>query len=413
MDILTTETPDVLILGGGVAGSGLGISLARSGLEVTIVERAPVFRDRIRGESVHPWGVKEMRQVGLLDVALEKAGGRLLPFWTKYSDREAGDPYRWTDDFPDLPGSLSVRHEKLQQAQLEEADAAGATVLRPASVTEISWTGRHPEVHIATESGRLSVRARLLVGADGAHSLTRRFLGGIAVTDLPHHAIGGTLLSGINLPDQSAHQAFFDGGFAMIFPQQGQTSRVYYVCSSEVAQEMQVSDTPVLLLDRLADALPDGVLDHATVAGPTGFFPTSETLSTVTYGSSTVLVGDAAATNDPSQGHGLSLIYRDIRDLTDRLIHTRDWSDVPEQFAWQRTQDHGVLRAHAQWVAPLSTGTGPDAERLKEQVALAREQDPTAGGFAAIFATGPAGLTADEAARRHFLGEDLQTALTR
>lgn len=410
MDATLPDSLDVLIIGGGVAGGGLATTLARAGYGVVVVERAPVFLDRIRGETVHPWGVRELQRAGLLDTALARAAGRILPFWTKYHGTEAGDPYRWIDDFPDITGSLSVQHANLQQALLDEAEAAGATILRPATITDITWHDERPEIVVTSGSTTTTFRPKLLVGADGTQSRTRRFLGGIGVTDLPHHAIGGTLLGGVNLPQDSAHQAYFEGGFTMLFPQEGGTSRVYYVCSTETAQALQKADEPESLVARLGEALPDHAVSHVTGAGPTGFFPNSETLATVTHGPATVLIGDAAGSNDPSQGHGLSLVSRDIRDLTERLVDTQDWTTVPEQFAQQRHHDHGVLRAHAQWVAPLSTGTDPASAQMREQVARAREQDPTAGGFAAIFATGPAGLTADEQARRHFLGQDLQTA---
>nr|MDP9471953.1 hypothetical protein [Chloroflexota bacterium] len=62
------------------------------------------------------------------------------------------------------------------------------------------------------------------------------------------------------------------------------------------------------------------------------------------------------------------------------------------------------------WAAQLTTETGPEADARRERVARAREQDPTAGGFAAIFAAGPEGLVADEAARRRFFGEEAMGA---
>lgn len=398
---------DIAIIGGGVAGSGLAIPLARAGFGVTMIERSPVFRDRIRGESIHPWGVREMDKVDLLDVAIQKADARILPFWTKYEDSEAGDPYRWTDDFPDVLGELSVSHPRLQDALLDEAIAAGATVLRPASVSSIHWCGAQPEIEVVHHDQITSLCPRLLVGADGDHSFVRRALGGSGVTDTPQHAIGGALMRGFDLPADSAHQALFDDGFAMVFPQSCGASRVYYVCPSSEADQIRSAGLIPTLGERLQAVFPDGVLANLESVGPAGFFSNSETLATVTHGPSSVLIGDAAGSNDPSQGHGLSLVFRDIRDLTERLRETSDWSMVPEAFAAARTRDHGVLRAHAQWVAPLVTGSGPDIDELRDHVARARELDPSAGGFAGIFATGPVGLVADEAARQRFYGLDV------
>lgn len=401
----TCDRPDILIIGGGVAGSGLATVLARAGLGVTVIERAREFRDRIRGESVHPWGAVEMRRAGLLDLAVDRAAAVVLPLWTRYADAEPGDPYRWSDDFPDAPGEVSVHHPALQDALIAAATHAGAEVLRPASVLDIDWPDGRPEVTVEADGRLATITPRLLVGADGSHSATRRALGGTTITDLPHHAIGGSLLHGIDLPADSAHQTMFAGGFAMVFPQRNGVSRVYYICTSEEAEAMRSADQPDALIERLAEVLPEGAVDRASAAGPTGFFPNSETLATVDHGPATVLIGDAAASNDPSQGHGLSLAFRDIRDLAERLTE-HDWDDIPAAFAETRRRDHGVLRAHAQWVAPLSVGIGPKVDALRERVARSREADPSAGGFAGIFATGPVGLIADDAARRHFLGED-------
>ena len=56
---------DVVIVGGGIAGSSLAGILARAGLEVAVVEREAKFRDRVRGEFTWPWGVREAERAGL------------------------------------------------------------------------------------------------------------------------------------------------------------------------------------------------------------------------------------------------------------------------------------------------------------------------------------------------------------
>ncbi|HEV2127000.1 MAG TPA: NAD(P)/FAD-dependent oxidoreductase, partial [Thermomicrobiales bacterium] len=358
--------PDVLVIGGGIAGCGLASVLARAGMSVIVVERTTRFIDRIRGEFAHPWGVRELERVNLLDVATARAGGRILPYWTKYTDGVPGEPYRWSDDFPDVPGSLSVSHPALQQALIDHAAEQGAAVLRPAALDEITWEGDQPVVRVHADDTWHEVRPRLVVGADGTHSLVRRQLGGTGITDEPHHAIGGALVAGIDLPADSAHQAYFAGGFAMVFPQGDDISRVYYVCSTEEAAVLQLADQPKALLDRLRDILPsEATRSMAGTESPVGFFPNAETLATVTHGPATVLIGDATGSNDPSQGHGLSLVFRDIHDLSNRLARESDWSVIPSTFAAERARVHGVLRAHAHWVEPLSTETGPHIDAMR------------------------------------------------
>jgi menaquinone-9 beta-reductase len=48
---------DVVVVGGGIAGSSLGAALARAGLAVLVVEREARFRDRVRGDGMFPWGL--------------------------------------------------------------------------------------------------------------------------------------------------------------------------------------------------------------------------------------------------------------------------------------------------------------------------------------------------------------------
>jgi 2-polyprenyl-6-methoxyphenol hydroxylase-like FAD-dependent oxidoreductase len=53
----TNPSFDVIVVGGGIAGSALASVLARAGLGVLVVEREERFRDRIRGEGTWSWGV--------------------------------------------------------------------------------------------------------------------------------------------------------------------------------------------------------------------------------------------------------------------------------------------------------------------------------------------------------------------
>ena len=64
------ETPEILIVGAGVAGAAMAIVLARCGHSVLILEKSETHVDRVRGESITPWGVDEARRIGVLDVLL-------------------------------------------------------------------------------------------------------------------------------------------------------------------------------------------------------------------------------------------------------------------------------------------------------------------------------------------------------
>ena len=58
------QSTDVVIVGAGIGGSALAKALADDGLDVLVLEQSEVYEDRVRGESMVPWGVAEARDVG-------------------------------------------------------------------------------------------------------------------------------------------------------------------------------------------------------------------------------------------------------------------------------------------------------------------------------------------------------------
>ncbi len=400
---------DVAIIGGGVSGSALAVTLRRAGMDVALIEREPSFRDRIRGEAIHPWGVREVDALDLRDV-LNDAGALELPYWTTYRDRVPSKPYAWTTDVPDSPPEISVGHPRLQETLFRAAEASGVHAFRPATATptriDDGWM-----LAIERDGDETTVTARLLVGADGRNSSTRKLINAVAPRDPVHHQFGGLLLTGVDLPRDSAHQGYFDGGFAMVFPQTNGTFRAYLAGPNALHRELLGPGAMQQFIDRVAACFPEGAFANAKPVGPMGFFPNADVPVDPIAGDDLVLIGDAAGANDPTQGQGLSLVFRDVRTLRDLLVE--DITTAPLRFAEARRAYYHVLRTHAAWSAPLLTETGETADALREQVKRARELDPAAEGYGMLFALGPDGLPTEDEARRRFYGEHLPGARVR
>ncbi len=396
---------DVAVVGGGVAGSSVAAVLASTGLSVVLIEREVRFRDRVRGESIHPWGMREVQALGLADV-LQSAGANQLPLWEGYANRTPAGGGRYAVLGPDVPNEVAVYHPALQSALLDHASESGVRVLRPARVTGFS-RGPSPRLHVETDSSEYDVHARLLIGADGRQSVARRWVGAKTVREPAHHQVGGCLLDDVALPDDTFATAGLAGGMVLLFPQGGGRVRTYVVGNDEVVAPLRGREHIADYIACCASVFPEGAFADARPIGPLAFFPNADIWSDRLYNDGVVLIGDAAGANDPSGGHGLSLCFRDVRVIRDRLTSGEDWDTTLRAYEAERATYYSVLRDCLQWLAILMTEVGPEADARRERVGRAREADPNRGGFARMDVTGPDGLVTDEAARRHYFGEDL------
>src|SRR5690349_16974181 len=134
---------DLIVVGGGLAGAALAQAVASAGARVLVLERERRFRDRVRGEGMHPWGVAEARALGL-DVSLTAACAREVRYWTSYR----GAKTLRTDlveTSPHRAGELTFYHPAMQEHLLGLAEDAGAEVRRGVTVTALA-SGPIPSV---------------------------------------------------------------------------------------------------------------------------------------------------------------------------------------------------------------------------------------------------------------------------
>jgi 2-polyprenyl-6-methoxyphenol hydroxylase-like FAD-dependent oxidoreductase len=394
---------DVVIVGGGIAGSSLGGVLARGGLGVLVVEKEARFRDRIRGEGTWPWGVAEARRAGLADL-LDAAGTVEIRAFKRY---ENGQPVAtvWERPAPDdIPG-IGFLHPRFQEATFDWAEAQGATTIRPAKATRFSRNGR-PALTVAMNGGETEFTARLIVGADGKLSTTRRWTGGESVADPENHRMGGVLISGAVYAREWNNFSWASCEAVNWFAAGPEMTRLYLVMTAQRLRETGVDRSFTALVDFAAGHTPEGVLENVEQQGPIGFFPNNDGWASRIAGNDVVLIGDAAGAPDPTQGQGTAMLFHDVRALSELLLSESNWETAIQEFADRRRRAFAVIREVDCW-HNVFFDTSEQAARLREGHARARQHDPTVGGFSSMEVSGPAGLVADAAARRRFFGEDL------
>ncbi|MDF3016038.1 MAG: Salicylate hydroxylase [Thermomicrobiales bacterium] len=394
---------DVIIVGGGIAGSTLGGVLARAGLGVVVVEKEARFRDRIRGEGTWPWGVAEAHRAGL-ECLLDMAGTVEVRAFKRF---ESGQPVEtvWERPAPeDIPG-MGFLHPRFQEAAFGWAEAQGATTIRPAKATRFSRNGR-PSLSVTVDGGESELSARLIVGADGKLSMTRRWTGGESVADPENHRMGGVLISGAVYEREWDNFSWDSCEAVNWFGAGPEMTRLYLVMTAQRLRETGVDRSFAALVDFAARHTPEGALENVEQQGPIGFFPNNDIWASRIAGNDVVLIGDAAGAPDPTQGHGTALLFHDVRALSELLLAEPNWNTAIEEFAERRRRAFAVIREVDCW-NNVFFDMSEEAARLREGHQRALQHDPSLGGFSSIDANGPAGLVADEAARRRFFGEDL------
>lgn len=161
---------DVVVAGGGPAGSVCARELARRGFAVTLVERSAFPRRKVCGEYLNVGAVRMLDELGLGEAVRAAAsplrGIRLVP---------PGAP---SVELP-FPGTaLALARATLDALLLDAARASGVAVLR-ANVDDVLRDGDRAAGFAVREEdgGRRELRARFVVGADGSGSLVARKLG--------------------------------------------------------------------------------------------------------------------------------------------------------------------------------------------------------------------------------------------
>ena len=414
-DTTSTRHYDLIVVGGGIGGSAVAATMAGAGRSVLGLERSEVFEDQVRGEWIAPWGVTEVKRLGLYDLLLA-AGGHHVSRHVTYDETldpaEARRAMLPLDIFaPDVPGPLCLGHPRHCQALFDEAVRRGATMLRGVDVDAI-FAGDTPRVLYTVGGERREASARLLIGADGRNSIVRDACDIRLHADTPHHMFGGMLVEGVEGWDEREQAIGTENGFGFLaFPQGNGKVRVYGSFSLNDRARFAGPEGPRRFLDSFRMACsPNGArIAEGEPAGPLRAYINSDTWTDEPYAEGAVLVGDAAGWNDPIIGLGLSITYRDVRIVSDLLTGSEDWgSDLFAPYAEERRERMRRLRFVARLTASLDAEFGAKGRARRRSYFQRAAVDPTLAARGLAIMAGPEAAPSEiftAAHRARVLGE--------
>lgn len=314
---------DVIIVGGGLAGTALALALQRSGLKLALVQSAlPAASDEgwdSRIYAVTPGNADFLRSLGVWD-GLDAE--RIAPIHAMHVWGDSAPPQQKPSLAFDayaagLPALGYIAEERLMQAGLWHA-LDEVEVYAPAVSQHLEQTA--DVVRLTLNDGR-QLTAKLLVGADGGNSWVRQ-QAGITVNSTPYKQQGVVANFATENPHhQIARQWFRRDGILAWLPLPGQ--RMSMVWSAFDAQaEYLMGLSAEALCAEVAEA-GGHALGALQLITPAAAFPLVMQRNQAMIAPRVALVGDAAHRVHPLAGQGINLGWRDVQVLAATLAEHR------------------------------------------------------------------------------------------
>jgi 2-polyprenyl-6-methoxyphenol hydroxylase-like FAD-dependent oxidoreductase len=266
----------------------------------------------------------------------------------------------------------------MQETLLAAAENAGAEVRRGVSVAQIEC-GAEPTVVVNGHSHE-RISARLVVAADGRGSAARKWTGFQVCEQSNGYYMAGVLLTNVHASTEIMHAVFNPdlGTWTGLIPQAGDQFRAYFVYPKTMGPRLQGESMLSLFVSKSAKGyapMTDYCADAKSI-GPLASFDASDTWVEHPYRDGVVLVGDAAATTDPTYGQGLSFALRAARVLRDELTKSSDWQAAGHHYAEQHQRSFHACHMVEGWVRTLFQDPSPEAAALRARALPLIAEDP-------------------------------------
>ena len=343
--IMTAETPafDVAVVGGGPAGLTAAIAVARSGVRTALVARRVPYGDNRTTALLHA-SIDILQTLSVWDVCRDRAAALRVMRLVDDSGRLIRAPELRFDCYEIDLEAFGYNIENRHLVEALEAEAAKCENLVRFDDDAEAVATSDADVEIRCAQGAM-LRGRLIIGADGRHSLCRAAAG----IEVRRRELTQSALT-LNIEHTRAHDGVSTefhtaNGPCVFVPLPGNRSSVVWVTKPEEAMRLStLSD------DELALAVERQAHSHLgrIVVGPARHvFPLTFEQARPIAARRVALIGEAAHVLPPIGAQGLNLGLRDAAEIAaiaqDALLMARDPGDDTALADYQRRRKLDVF----------------------------------------------------------------------
>jgi len=360
---------DVAVVGSGIPGLAAAVGLAQQGLNVALIgprakpyvptPDAPIDP---RVYAVSPATVALLERLGVwasIDAQRLCAIERMRVFG------DEGDELEF-DSYGATVERLATIVEEAELLRVLDAACGFQPGIKRIQRSFVSLTAQSDCTAISMDDGA-EIRARLLIGADGADSSVRA-AAGISASSKSYDQAAVVANFESSQPHQNiASQWFTDQGVVALLPLPGNQVSLVWAAPIDLAHEL-LTLTPDQFAARVMEHC--GEVGELVLIGSVHSFPLRLVTVSHLIGPRVALIGDAAHVIHPLAGQGLNLGLGDVASLLDLMRARESFRDVGDavllrRYERGRADAIGAMRFATDSLARLFAVDDPFVRRLR------------------------------------------------